>query len=160
MKKGTILLLCIVSLFLFTRCEKATPDKMLENTETRGKIISTLLNDPKYSGEFMDSMMKSHHTIEKMKDNQPMMDMMLSDPKNGTTMMDKMMGMCSIDPSMCQTMMDKTMDMCEGDTSKCKMMMSAMEAHPKVMESMKGMSDMKGMKMDSKMDMHTQHHPK
>ncbi len=152
MKKGILLLLSIVSLLLFTRCEKATPEKTLENAETRGKIISTLLNDPQYSAEFMDSMMKSHHAMEKMTDNQPMMDMMLSDPQNGNAMMDNMMGMCSSDPAMCKTMMSKTMDMCEGDTSKCKMMMGVMETHPKVMKSMMNMSGMQGMKMDSKMN--------
>ena len=39
------------------------------------------------------------------------------------------------------------MEMCNNDTAKCKMMMNAMHPHTNVMKSMKGMCDMKGMKM-------------
>ena len=39
------------------------------------------------------------------------------------------------------------MEMCNNDTAKCKMMMNAMHPHQNVMKSMKGMCDMKGMKM-------------
>ncbi len=39
-------------------------------------------------------------------------------------------------------MMDKTMEMCDADGAKCTMMMEAMQPHPNVMKSMKGMCDM------------------
>jgi len=62
-------------------------------------------------------------------------------------MMNNMMDMCKTDSSMCKMMMAKTMDMCESDSSMCKMMMGSMKSHPKVMKSMEGMDNMKGMKM-------------
>ena len=67
---------------------------------------------------------------------------MMSDPMMKTMMMDNMMTMCKNDTSMFKMMMGKTMEMCDADQSKCNMMMGAMQPHPNVMRSMKGMHDM------------------
>ena len=153
MKKLNILLLSALSLILFSQCNNPTPDKLLQNSETRGKVISALMNDDNYSKELMDSMM---HTMMAGRG----MSVMMSDASTKNMMMNNMMSMCSSDTSMCKMMMDKTMGMCDMDKSKCKMMMGSMQEHPKGIESMKdmGMCGMKSMNMAQKKGDHSQHH--
>ena len=142
MKKLITLFPAFLAVFLFTQCDKASTDNLTSNADTRGKIISELMNNDAYMAEVMDSMKVKHDMsggIDSPKDNMAM-DM---------DMMGKMMEKCKTDTAMCKMMMDKTMDMCDMDSAKCKMMMKSMMSHPKSMKSMQdmGMCNMKGMKM-------------
>ncbi len=124
-------ILAIAGTISLTQCTTANADNV-SNADTRAKVISQLMSNDAYMNEVMDSMKTKHpHT----------MDM------SGDNMMGKMMDMCKTDSTMCKKMMDKTMEMCNDDTAKCKMMMNSMLPHPNVMKAMKGMGDMKGMKM-------------
>lgn len=124
-------ILAIAGTISLTQCTTANADNV-GNADTRAKVISQLMSNDAYINEVMDSMKTKHpHTMDMSSDN----------------MMDKMMDMCKADSAMCKKMMDKTMKMCNDDTAKCKMMMNAMLPHPNVMKAMKGMGDMKGMKM-------------
>ncbi len=138
MKKISLALLFILVSFTFQCCDSAESDKTVENPEGRAKMISALMKNDVYMNEVMDSM--------RMKHSDAMMNNMMA-KGDKEKMMNNMMEMCKTDPSMCKMMMSKTMDMCESDSSMCKMMMSSMQSHPKVMKSMEGKSDMKGMKM-------------
>ena len=136
MKKITMLSLSVAALMTFTKCTNPEPSTLLDKADTRGKTISTLMNNSTYMKEVMDSMQTKHGGAMSM-------DMPMDE-----NMMNKMMEKCKTDPVMCKMMMDKTMVMCDADSSMCKMMMSSMKAHPHVMKAMEG--DMKGMKMDKK----------
>lgn len=136
MKNLAIGLLSVAALISFTQCNTA-PE--LGNAATRGKAISTLMNNEAYMKQVMDSMQVKHGA-----------GMGKHDMAMNPEMMDKMMEMCKTDSAMCKSMMSKTMEMCDADQSKCKMMMDAMHPHPNVMKAMEGMCDMKGMKMDKK----------
>jgi len=162
MKKMKIIFLAVISLFLFTKCENSSSDKLCNNAESRGKIISTLMHSDTYMNEVMDSMMQSNHSMQMMAGNHNMMNMMMSDPSTHTMIMDKMMNMSNTDSSMCKMMMGKTMDMCDVDQGKCGMMLGSMQEHPKAMQTMQdmGMCNMKGMngmKTGQKKGMNTMH---
>ncbi len=138
MKKIKIFLFSIAALMFFTQCNNPAPSTTLQQADTRGKTISALMNNDAYMKEVMDSMKTKHGGAMSM-------DMPMDE-----NMMNKMMNMCKTDPAMGKMMMDKTMAMCDADSSMCKMMMTSMKSHPNVMKAMKGMDDMKGMKMDKK----------
>ncbi len=138
MKKVKILLFCVAALMSFTQCNNPAPSTTLQQADTRGKTISALMNNDAYMKEVMDSMKTKHGGAMSM-------DMPMDE-----NVMNKMMAACKANPAMGKMMMDKTMAMCEADSSMCKMMMKSMKEHPNVMKSMKGMEDMKGMKMDKK----------
>ena len=140
MKKIKILLFSIAALMFFTQCNNPAPSTTLQQADTRGKTISALMNNDAYMKEVMDSMKTKHGGTMSMSMDMPMDE----------NMMNKMMEKCKADPTMCKMMMDKTMAMCDADSSMCKMMMTSMKEHPNMMKSMKGMEDMKGMKMDKK----------
>lgn len=133
-----ILFFALAAMMSFTQCESPAPEKTLEKADSRGKTISVLMNNDAYMKEVMDSMKTKHGGGMAM-------DMPMDE-----NMMNKMMEKCKADPTMCKMMMDKTMAMCDADSSMCKMMMTSMKEHPNMMKSMKGMEDMKGMKMDKK----------
>ena len=137
MNKIIILLLAVAALTTFTQCDTA-PKTILEKADTRGQTISALMNNDVYMKEVMDSMKTKHGGAMSM-------DMPMDE-----NMMNKMMEACKANPAMGKMMMDKTMAMCDADSSMCKMMMTSMKEHPNVMKSMKGMEEMKGMKMDKK----------
>ena len=145
MKKLTVLLLSVAALFILTQCNNSAPEKLCSNAETRGKIISTLMNSDAYMNEVMDSMRTKHAGVILSNS----FIVAKSDKAMQKEMMNNMMSMCKTDTSMCKMMMDNTMEMCDTSKSKCKMMMGSMQSHPKGMKSMQdmGMCDMKGMKM-------------
>lgn len=126
---------------LFTQCSSPVPEKICDNTASRGRIISELMSNDTYMSEVMDSMKTKHQgaMMTTVFDNAKGDNQMQSD------MMNNMMEMCKMDSSMCKMMMDKTMEMCDADSTKCMMMMNSMQSHPKVMKSMEGMHYMKGM---------------
>ena len=138
MKKVKILLFAVAALMTFTQCNNPAPSTTLQQADTRGKTISALMNNRAYMKEVMDSMKTKHGGAMSM-------DMPMDE-----NMMNKMMEACKANPAMGKMMMDKTMAMCDADSSMCKMMMTSMKEHPNVMKSMKGMEEMKGMKMDKK----------
>lgn len=142
MKNFTILILSFTAMVLFTQCSSPAPEKICDNTASRGRIISELMNNDTYMSEVMDSM-KTKHQGAMMT---TVFDNAKGDNQMQSEMMNKMMEMCKMDSSMCKMMMDKTMEMCESDSTKCNMMMNSMKSHPKVKMSMEGMNDMKGMK--------------
>ncbi|MBK8426175.1 MAG: hypothetical protein IPL27_09515 [Lewinellaceae bacterium] len=139
MKKVTILLLSVAALISFTQCNNTDPEKLSTNPATRGKLISSLMNNDAYMNEVMDSMQTRHGA-----------SMAKNDKAMNAEMMDKMMDMCKSDTAMCKMMMDKTAAMCEADQSKCDMMMGSMGGSPKMMQTMHEMCDMRGMKMEKK----------
>ncbi len=141
MNKIKILFIAVAALTTFTQCDTA-PKTILEKPDTRGKMISALMNNDVYMKEVMDSMQVKHGG------NMSAMSMGKGDMKMDENMMNKMMDMGKTDPAMGKMMMDKMMSMSDADSSMCKMMMTSMKAHPNVMKSMEG--DMKGMKMDKK----------
>jgi hypothetical protein len=137
MKNIKIYFCSVAAMICFTQCNNPAPNTLLDKADTRGKTISALMNNDTYMKEVMDSMKVKHGGMAM---NMPMNE----------DMMNKMMEKCKNDPAMCKMMMDKTMAMCDADSSMCKMMMTSMKEHPNMMKSMKGMDDMKGMKMEKK----------
>ena len=148
MKKTAILLLAIATIISFTQCSNRSNNKLCSNEDTRGKIISELMNNDAYMMQVMDSMQTRHADAIVSRSRA----MMKSDKAMGIEIMNNMMSMCSADSSMCKIMMGKAMEMCDIDKSKCKIMIGSMKEHPKVMQSMKdmGMCGMKGMNMEQK----------
>lgn len=155
MKKIMILTLSISAMVSFTQCSKPSADKLCSDADTRGKIITELVNNNDYRIELMDSIMGNMDAMQMMAGNQQMMHSMMSGGRM-EMMMDHMMGMTNTDSMMFKMMLHKTMNMCDQDESKYKMMMGAMKEHPKGMESMKnmGMHDMDGKMKDGKMIYH------
>ena len=124
---------------LFACNSKQTAEQCLQNDTQRKDIIVAIVHHQPYMTEMMHEMMNNDSCKQMMAQN------MMSDSKMQLMMMDNMMDMCKKDPAMCKMMMGKTMAMCDADSSKCTMMMGAMQPHPNVMKSMKGMCDMKMM---------------
>jgi len=67
-----------------------------------------------------------------------MMDNMMNDPSMKGMYMDNMMNVSQTDTYIFKMMLEKTMGMCDTNPARCKMMMGAMQSHPNVMNSMKG----------------------
>ena len=145
MKKLSILVFSISILISFTHCTSPSAEKLCSDADTRGKILSELMNNKAYMSQVMDTL-RTKHTDAILTTSS---DMMKSDKVMGGKMMDNMMDMCMSDTGMCKRMMGKTMEMCDMDKEKCKMMMASMQEHPKGIHSMKdmGMCDMKGTDM-------------
>jgi len=122
--------------FLSSCNTKQTADQSLKDDSQRKTIIGTIAHHQPYMAEMMNEMIKNDSS------KQMMAQSMMSDPKMMTMMMDNMMTMSKMDTSMFKLMLGKTMEMCDADQSKCNMMMGAMQPHPNVMRSMKGMHDM------------------
>lgn len=133
MKKMTMLLVSALVMTLFTQCNNSSIDQLVSNGDSRGKIISELVNNDAYMKQVMDSLHAKHGGA--MLDMSS--EMTRGNKQMGMKMMDNMMEMCKSDTSMFKMMMSKTMKMCEMDEAKCKMMLSSMQEHPKVMKSMK-----------------------
>lgn len=133
MNNMTILLVSALVMTLFTQCNNSSVDQLVSNADSRGNIISELMNNDAYMKQVMDSLHAKHGGA--MFDRSS--EMMRGDKQMGMKMMDNMMEMCRSDTSMFKIMMSKTMNMCEMDEAKRKMMVSSMHEHPKVMESMK-----------------------
>jgi len=141
MKNSTTLsiLFAAAMSLLFACNSKQTADQSLKDDNQRKAIITGIAHHQPYMADMMREMMNSDSC------KQMMAQSMMSDPNMKTMMMDNMMTMSKNDTSMFNMMMGKTMAMCDADSSKCTMMMGAMQPHPNVMKSMKGMCDMKGM---------------
>ncbi len=138
MKKSTSLSIVLVAAMslLFACTANQTADQRLKDDSQRKATMVAIVHHQPYMTEMMQEMMKNDSC------KQMMMQTMMSDSKMQPMMMDNMMSMCKKDPAMCKMMMDKTMAMCDADSSMCTMMMGAMQPHPNVMKSMKGMCDM------------------
>jgi hypothetical protein len=142
MKKHSSFPIFIVAVMtLLLSCNtKQSADQYLNDDNQRKDIIASMVHHQSYMSEMMHEMMNNDSCKQMMGQS------MMSDSGMTNMMMNDMVGMCNKDSSMCKTMMGKTMDMCDADPSKCKMMMGTMQSHPNVMNSMKGMCDMKNMK--------------
>ena len=107
-------MLSFAALISFTQCNNSTPEQLCSNAASRGKIISSLMNNDGYMKEVMDSMRTKHGDA--------MLSTVLVNAKNDQAMqmdmMNSMMSMCKSDTAMCKMMMDKTMEMCDMDQSK------------------------------------------
>jgi len=138
MKNSTFLSIFLVAAlgFLFACNSNKTADQALKDDTHRKAMIGGIAHHQPYMAEMMQEMMKNDSC------KQMMAQSMMSDPMMKTMMMDNMMTMSKNDTSMFKMMMGKTMEMCDADQSKCNMMMGAMQPHPNVMRSMKGMHDM------------------
>lgn len=135
--------LIVIAMVYLSGCEQPDSSTMLKDDARRKEVISTLVNDDQASSELIDSLLIKHHGEVMTK-----MNVMMGEDKHMQgDMMGNMMSMCKTDSAMCKMMMNETMAMCDADQGKCNMMMSAMQSHPNVMKSMKGMCDMEGMKM-------------
>ncbi|WP_317899897.1 hypothetical protein [Aurantibacillus circumpalustris] len=121
MKKIAVLLVSAVVMILFAQCNNPSAENMVQNPESRAKVISALLNDEECRTQLMDSLHANKH--KRMGGKDGMMGMMMSDTSMHSMMMDKMMERCKSDTSMCRKMMGKTIDMCNVDSSTCAMMM-------------------------------------
>jgi predicted Zn-ribbon and HTH transcriptional regulator len=135
MKKIILTLFSVAMLFSLTQCNNPTSEKLCSNADTRGKIISELMNNDSYMNEVMDSMRTKHPDVILS----TLFVIAKSDKAMQTEMMNNMMSMCSSDSSMCKMMIGKTMDMCDADQSKCSMMMGSMQSRPNVMKAMQSM---------------------
>jgi len=153
MKNLAILFLYIAALISFTQCSNS-PNELCTNAASRGKVISSLMNNEAYMTEVMDSMRTKHPEVILS----TVFVLAKSNEQIHEKMMDGMADMCKSNPSTFNTMMGKAMDMCDADSSKRNMMMGAMHSRPNVMKSMEGMCDMKGMNMDDKKESNPQHH--
>ena len=123
MKKITLILLSIATLFTLTQCNKTTPDALTSNAETRAKTISALVNNEAYMNQLMDSMRTKHP--DAILSN--IFVMAKSDGQIQEKMMNKMTDMCKMNPSMTKMMVGKTMNMLDDSKMSCcetgKMMM-------------------------------------
>ncbi|MFT6282127.1 MAG: hypothetical protein ACJA0U_002262 [Salibacteraceae bacterium] len=111
MKKLSILFVSISIMMLPTKCSSPSADQLCTNSETRGQIISELVNNDNYMNQVMDSMMQNNHGMEMMTGNNPMMNSKMS----GKGMMDRMRS----DTSMQRLMMNNMMYMLENDSVFC-----------------------------------------
>lgn len=146
LKMAAILFLSFATLVLLTQCNNSTPEKLANGADTRGKVISVLVNNETYMKEVMDSMSTKHP-----KDIMSMLFVFAKDNRQmQENMMDKMIGMGNNDSAMCKMMMGKTMAMADADPSKCNMMMDSAKSHLNVIKAMLGMCDMNAMKMEQK----------
>ena len=121
---------------LLTQCNNPTPEKLCGNADTRGKIISALMNNDAYTHEVMDTMRAKHPDVILS----TIFVIAKNDKSVQESMMNNMMDMCSSDSFMCKMMMSKTMDMCDTDQGKCIMMSGMMMNHKHAMKCM--MSEM------------------
>ena len=153
MKTIWIFILSIAALISFTQCSQITPEKLCADQSTRGKIISTLVNDELYMAEVMDSMRTIHPEV--------IVSAFLVLAQKDTTaqlqMMDKMMDITKSDTSMCREMFNKTMDMCNANPTMYKMMMASMESRPNAMKSIQEMCDRYNMIMEEANKEHHEH---
>lgn len=132
MKTIWIFTLSVAGLFSFTQCSQITPEKLCADQSTRGKIISTLVNDELYMAEVMDSMRTIHPEVIVS----AFFVLAQSDTAAQVQMMDKMMDITKSDTSMCRMLISKTMDMCDADQAKCGMMADIMANHEPEMKCM------------------------
>ena len=141
MKKLIILSISVATaMSLLPACNsKQGADQYLNDDVQRKDVIVSIAHHQPYMTEMMHEMMNNDSCKQMMSQS------MMKDPAMMKMMMGNMMTMCSNDSSMCKMMMGDMMTMCDADQSKCKMMMTAMQSHPNMMKSMKGMGDMKGM---------------
>ena len=79
-------------LFSFTKCNNASSDKLCSNPETRGKVISELMNNDTYMKEVMDSMRKKHPDYILS----TVFLMSKDDKKMQANMMDNITNMCKV----------------------------------------------------------------
>lgn len=89
MKKLTILFTGLLTIMVLSQCSKPSIGILMNNAETRGKIISELVNNDGYMTEVMDSMMHSNHGMKMMSQNHNMMKMMMSDSSMKHKMMNR-----------------------------------------------------------------------
>lgn len=130
MKKIAIILIGITLLLSLTQCETPISDVALRNSETRSKLISSLINNEEYMTELMDSMKKIHP--EELLSS---INIIISEnPHLRMKMVNNMMEVSEEDSTMCAMVMDKTMEMCNADAGKCEMMSNAMKNHQGSME--------------------------
>lgn len=139
----TFSLLLVIAVIYLSGCTQPDSSTILKDDARRKAIISELVNDDQSSTELIDSLLLKHHDEVMTKMNA----MMGGDKRMQGAMMGNMMSMCKSDSSMCKMMMNETMAMCDADQGKCNMMLGAMQSHPNVMKSMKGICNMEGMKM-------------
>lgn len=133
---------------MLTQCSTNT-EKLCNNADTRGEIISTLMSNDAYMNQVMDSLQTKHS--DAMISNAS--NMVKSNKQMHENMMNKMTSMCKIDSNMFKMMIDHTLDMCDADQQKNNMMMRSMRSHPKMMESMHTMGNTK-MVPNNAMDQH------
>jgi hypothetical protein len=120
-----------------------SPESVLQNADSRAKVISAIMNNQDYKKQVMDSMMASHKTGGGENHRKHMMKMMSADTSMQSMMLQNMKHMCSSDSGFCKKMMSNMMVLCNEDSTKCSMMMGCMKGHPKVMKSMNNMKESK-----------------
>lgn len=105
MKKSIILLLVIGVLALNSCNLNPNVNKMLENQATKTEIFNAITNNHYYMMGFIETMQKSEHAMQMMRENKMMKDKIMQIMMNDTTMMTSMMG----NKNMMQKMMQKMM---------------------------------------------------
>lgn len=112
-------------IMLHTQCNNPSPEKICNDTASRGKIISILTNNHHYLNQVMDSISQNNHGME-------MMDS-YHDMKRTTLSGKGMKKMMMSDTSMHRMMMD----MMETDSAFCSKMGNWMIENPKMKKMMK-----------------------
>jgi hypothetical protein len=153
--KTVALILSIIGLTTLSSCNQNTDTKsLLENTETRNEIISTIASNHNYMMEFMGAMQENDHAMQMMQGDHNMMgsmlkgngmQMMMKDSMMMGNMMQGMMKDGKMMGSMVQMMHEKGM-MSEDCMQSCMKMMGE-----------KGMNNMDDMDSPTKED-HSEHH--
>jgi len=139
MKKQAIIpILFAAAAPLLTSCSSSpTAEQYLKNDAHRKDVILSISHNQPYKMEMMQEMMQSDSNKHMMMGN------MMGDPSMAEMHMDKMMNICKDDSTKFKMMLGKTMEMCDIDPAKCKMMTGSMQSYKNVMNSMKGMDNMK-----------------
>jgi hypothetical protein len=124
--KYTATLIVMASMLLFsTNCNNPSADKLCKDDESRGKIISELVNNHDYMNQVMDSVMQNKYGMELMARNHDMKGSMMSGQS--------MMNMMKSDTSMHRMMMD----MMDKDSAFCSKMGNLMMENPNMKNMMK-----------------------
>jgi hypothetical protein len=118
MKTLVIILSAIVLLSLNSCNQKADPNAVLENSETRTALFEAITSNHDHMTEFMNNMQGNNHAMQMMQGNKKMMGTMMQDGgiqmmmKDSMMMKNMMQGMMSDEcmQAMQQMMGEKVMD--------------------------------------------------
>ena len=112
MKNVMLFFLAVVILPSVGYTQQPDVNAILENSETKDKVFSTIMEDHELMTEFMGKMMSNEHAMMMMKGNKEMMDRMMGERmmkmmKDNPEMMHGMMGEMMKDGDMMGQMMKK-----------------------------------------------------
>jgi hypothetical protein len=95
-EKNNCQLISVLVMILFTQCNDSSVDQLVSNADSRGNVISELMNNDAYMNQVVDSLHAKHAGA--MFDRSS--EMMKGDRQMGMKMIDNIMEMCKSDTSM------------------------------------------------------------